>query len=44
MTGNTELASQFDSFIRRMLDPHAEAAAVPARRSTLGLQRLASIW
>jgi len=44
MTGNTELASQFDSFIRRMLDPHGEAAAVPARRSTLGLQRLASIW
>ncbi len=42
-TGNTELASQFDSFIRRMLDPNTEAA-VPVRRGTLGLQRLASIW
>lgn len=43
LTGNTEIASQFDTFIRRMLDPNAEQAA-PARRSTLGLQRLASIW
>lgn len=43
MTGNTEIASQFDTFTRRMLDPNADAAA-PARRSTLGLQRLASIW
>jgi len=44
MTGNTELASQFDSFIRRMLDPNGDAAVVAAPRSTLGLQRLASIW
>jgi pilus assembly protein CpaE len=43
MTGNTEIASQFDSFIRRLLHRDTEAA-VPARGGTLGLQRLASIW
>lgn len=43
LTGNTELAAQFDSFTRRMLDPTAESPAA-ARRNALGLQRLASIW
>jgi pilus assembly protein CpaE len=43
MTGNTELAAQFDGFIRRVLATNVEAAP-PATRSTLGLQRLASIW
>jgi pilus assembly protein CpaE len=43
LTGNTEIASQFDSFTRRMLDPEA-APVTPARRGALGLERLASIW
>lgn len=43
LTGNTELATQFDSFTRQMLDPPADSAAL-GRRSTLGLHRLASIW
>ena len=43
MTGNSELAAQFDSFVRRLLVTNVEAMA-PATRSTLGLQRLASIW
>jgi len=43
LTGNSEIASQFDAFTRRMLDPDAVAPA-PARRGTLGLERLASIW
>ena len=43
MTGNSELASQFDTFIRQMLAADAEPV-MPAARGTLGLQRLASIW
>jgi pilus assembly protein CpaE len=43
MTGNSDLATQFDSFTRKMLD-RATDPAMPQPRSTLGLQRLASIW
>ena len=45
--GNSELASQFDSFARRLLDPNAvieEAAPVKKGPLPLGLQRLASMW
>jgi pilus assembly protein CpaE len=45
--GNSELASQFDSFARRLLDPTAvveEAAPVKRGPLPLGLQRLASMW
>jgi Flp pilus assembly CpaE family ATPase len=45
--GNSELASQFDSFARRLLDPTAVVeAAAPVKRGPLplGLQRLASMW
>ena len=45
--GNSELASQFDSFARRLLDPNAVVeTAAPVKRSPLplGLQRLASMW
>jgi pilus assembly protein CpaE len=45
--GNSELASQFDSFARRLLDPNAvEQPAAPVKRGPLplGLQRLASMW
>ena len=46
LAGNTELASQFDSFARRLLDPSAVSAESPVKRGPLplGLQRLASIW
>ena len=46
LAGNSELASQFDSFARRILDPDAVVAAPSDKRSPmpLGLQRLASIW
>jgi len=43
LAGNNELASQFDDFTRRLLDPSATPAS-PAKRSTLGLERLASMW
>ena len=44
--GNSELASQFDGFARRLLDPTAVEQEAPVRRGPLplGLQRLASIW
>jgi len=43
LTGNTDIAAQFDGFTRRMLDLAVDPASVD-RRSTLGLQRLASMW
>ena len=45
--GNSELASQFDSFARHLLDPNAVVEeATPVKRGPLplGLQRLASMW
>jgi pilus assembly protein CpaE len=44
LAGNSELASQFDDFARRIVDPTAPETAAPAKRSSLGLQRLASMW
>jgi pilus assembly protein CpaE len=47
LTGNSGIAEQFDRFIRRLLDTTGEApAAAPSSRlgTTLGLERLASIW
>jgi pilus assembly protein CpaE len=46
LSGNTEMAAQFDKFIRRIISTGAEQPepAVAGRRSTLGIQRLASIW
>jgi pilus assembly protein CpaE len=45
MSDNSDMASQFDRFTRRLIDPTTDADASSSRvRSTLGLQRLASIW
>jgi len=46
LAGNSELASQFDSFARRIIDPDAVDVPSADKRSPmpLGLQRLASIW
>jgi len=45
LAGNSELASQFDTFARRIIDPSAvDAQPVDKRSVPLGLQRLASIW
>jgi hypothetical protein len=40
------LASQFDSFARRIIDPDAVDAPTTEKKGPmpLGLQRLASIW
>jgi pilus assembly protein CpaE len=44
LSANTEMAAQFDKFTRRMLNEVEEGPAPVGRRSTLGLQRLASLW
>src|SRR4029453_5355634 len=44
LAGNSELASQFDTFARRILDPSAPIAEAPVKRPPLGIQRLASMW
>ena len=46
MSDNSEMATQFDRFTRRLIDPADRSADVSNGRvrSTLGLQRLASIW
>ena len=44
LSGNTDIAAQFDRFTRRILDPEATMPAPGAKRSALGLERLASLW
>jgi pilus assembly protein CpaE len=45
LTGDSDIATQFDRFTRRIIDPNAGAAqAQPAKRARLGLDRIASIW
>jgi hypothetical protein len=46
LSGNTEMATQFDKFIRRNIATGSEAAepAAAGRRNALGIHRLASIW
>jgi len=45
LTGNSEIAAQFDRFTRRVLETGGDAPAAPtAKRGVLGLEKLASIW
>jgi len=46
LTGATDLATQFDSFTRRILDPNVDPSAVAAggKRGMLGLEKIASLW
>jgi Flp pilus assembly CpaE family ATPase len=45
LTGDSEIAEQFDSFTRRIFEPDAvPASAQGAKRSRLGIDRLASMW
>jgi pilus assembly protein CpaE len=44
MSDNSEMATQFERFTRRLIDPTAAEEVLVRGRSTLGLQRLASIW
>jgi pilus assembly protein CpaE len=43
--GNSDIATQFDLFTRRVLDPSVElAVAAPQKRNLLGFDKLASLW
>lgn len=43
--GNSELATQFDLFTRRVLNPGVELPpAAPPKRGLLGIEKLASLW
>jgi len=45
LTGDSEIAEQFDSFTRRIFEPDAvTASAQGAKRGRLGIDRLASMW
>jgi septum formation inhibitor-activating ATPase MinD len=45
LTGNTELAMNFDRFTRRILNPDAEMeSVVNGRKGPLRLERIMSIW
>ena len=45
LTGNTDIAAQFDRFTRRILDPASDAPPRQApKRKLPGLERLASLW
>jgi pilus assembly protein CpaE len=45
LAGNTDIATQFDSFTRRIIDPAAGTEApAPPKRTKLGLERIASLW
>jgi pilus assembly protein CpaE len=45
LAGNSDIAAQFDSFTRAILDPNAESPSTqPNRRVSTGLQRIASLW
>jgi pilus assembly protein CpaE len=45
LAGNSEMASQFDRFTRRVLHPSAHHdAEAPGKRGLLGLEKIASLW
>jgi pilus assembly protein CpaE len=45
LSGNTEIAEQFDSFTRRLLDPEAgESNNSNEKRPRFGLEKLAGLW
>ena len=45
LTENSDIATQFKQFVRRILDPGADVGpAAASRRGLLGLEKLASLW
>jgi pilus assembly protein CpaE len=44
LSGSTDIAAEFASFTKGILDPHAPATAHPRKPGGLSLSRLASMW
>jgi pilus assembly protein CpaE len=44
LAGSSDIASQFDRFTRRILDPSAEGAGGGQKKNMLGIDRIASLW
>jgi len=44
LAGNSDMAAQFDSFTRRILDPDAELQSTAQPKKRLGMDRIASLW
>lgn len=44
LSGNTDLAAQFDRFTRRVLDSRIEPQDVPPKSRAMRLSRIASLW
>jgi pilus assembly protein CpaE len=45
LAGNSDVATQFDAFTRRLIDPAAEVPAAAAGKKGLrGLEKIASLW
>jgi len=45
LTGNSDIAAQFDRFTRQILDPSGDVPLEPInKKRTLGLERIASLW
>jgi Flp pilus assembly CpaE family ATPase len=45
LAGNSEIAAQFDAFTRHIISPAAGTEApAQAKRTKLGLERIASLW
>ena len=46
LSGNSDIATQFDSFTRRLIEPTAQQAPqdAPAKKGVFGIDRIASLW
>ena len=44
LTGNSDIAAQFDSFTRHVLEPNTDATPTSGKRRLPGLEKIASLW
>jgi len=50
LAGSSEIATQFDQFTRRLLDPNADGGSQPSqgggggRKGMMGIEKIASLW
>jgi pilus assembly protein CpaE len=44
LAGDSEIAAQFDQFVRRALDPNAQSQTADGKKGLLNVDRIASLW